>query len=546
MTQLLEQLTRGITTTEVWQGLFLFLLLGVGLYLLGRGLGFILHFDGLIPKIEGISNKALEPRFRRVVLSLIGIGLLVPGLISLHRLTSVTTLKVLTSLTEEEYTQFRILEKKFNEEPGGEKLRIRSENVDWPDLIRRLKQERIDVIIFDITRRLELLREDLLKPLDDRRLFIPSSIYPTLLDNVNLNEHLYFLPYRPNVRIGWWNSHHPTVRDCASEFKQTGPTTWQDVKKFAECGQVAPDSDDCSETRLERYRMVLSAKGAKWTADSDDGDEIDLRSPPLDTALLLLEVLMASGKKPWQVCESWRDEKNEYGPLSVLRDIYRAASPRSCNTDWQTATGHLLSRHVALARNWSFSIATMRESGELQHFHPHVAWEWKKENNNRLRTLLGGDVIALPRYGRHGDEVDEFLRFLISKEAQQILVEDLTWPPTRFDVKDKDKVDPCPDAENPIEEDAICHKDSPPTGEIATKCECLHLDLAHVAVREVMQHAEPTPRFWSPEMHESFASAFHVLVTTEKEAVNEKLKEAAGVYCLAPGGETYRRQEESG
>ena len=537
-------------------GLFFFLLLGVGLSLLGRGLGFAFHFDGWIPKIEWISNEALKPRFH-IVLSLIGIGLFVPGLIGLYRLTSVTTLEVLLSLSEEEYAQFRILEKKFNKEHEGEKLRIRSDNVEWPDLVRRLKQKRLDVIIFDITRRIELLREGLLKPLDDRRRFIPSSVNPIVLDNMNFNKRLYFLPFRPNVRIGWWNSHHPTARACASKskqtkseqpnFKQTGlNNTWQDVKEFAACSNPAPDIGDPSEARLEQYGVVLSANGVKWKA-AEDGDEFGPRSPPLDAGLLLLEVLVASGKKPWQVCESWQYEKNEKKedvPLNVLRDIYRKASPRSSDTNWQTATGHLLSRHVALARNWSFSISTMRDSGELQHFHPHLAWTWKwdGEKNNRFRTLLGGDVIGLPRYGRQGDAVYKLLRFLISKDAQKILVEGLpgkkeglpgkkeglTWPPMRFDVggiigsKDKELQDqeksqkdpPTVETSSPPPiEDEKCHGNSPPTGESATKCARLHLYLARDVVREAMLYAAPTPRFWSPEMHESFASAFRALLT---------------------------------
>ena len=81
MSQLLEQLARNITTTELWQGIFFLFLLGVGLCLLGRGLGFDLNLEGWIPKIEWDSNEVLKPR-SHVVLSLIGIGLFVPGLIA--------------------------------------------------------------------------------------------------------------------------------------------------------------------------------------------------------------------------------------------------------------------------------------------------------------------------------------------------------------------------------------------------------------------------------------------------------------------------------
>jgi hypothetical protein len=368
------------------------------------------------------------------------------------------------------------------------------------------------------------------------------------------------------------------------------PTTWQDVREFAEFSPVP--------NILDQYGVVLSAKGAEWVDEdeidprSPPEDEIDLRSPPLDAALLLFEVLMASGKEPWDICTSW-DKNDEGSPLHVLRDIYKMASPRSSETNWQTATGHLLSRHVALARNWSFSIATMRDSGELQHFHPHAAWAWKRdgEKNNRFRTLLGGDIIALPRYGRYGDDVYKLLQFLISKDAQKILVEGLpkekkkglTWPPMRFDVgsitdSEDEKLqdteesqqeaqdgqgnnsrakNPDPDVETqpivgtssqqPIE-DKECHGDRPPTGEKAAKCARLHLYLARNVVREAMLYAEPTPRFWSPEMHESFTLAFHALVSIkDEEDVAEKLEKAAGLYCLAPESETLKdKQEETG
>jgi hypothetical protein len=192
MLAVLEWLIRTITTTEALWQVFFALLLVAGLYLLGRGLGSAFKYEGSPPTLQ-LNNELLKSRSRVVlsliVPSLIGLGLFVPGLIGLYRLTSMTTLEVLTSLSEEEYTQFQGLEEMFHKKYKGEKLRIRSENVNWSDLIRRLKQQQIDVIIFDVTRRLELLREDLLKPLDDHRLLIPSSIYPTLLDNVNFDKH---------------------------------------------------------------------------------------------------------------------------------------------------------------------------------------------------------------------------------------------------------------------------------------------------------------------------------------------------------------------
>jgi hypothetical protein len=235
-------------------------------------------------------------------------------------------------------------------------------------------------------------------------------------------------------------------------------------------------------------------------------------------------------------------------------------------------------RNYCLARNWSFSIATMRDSGELQYFHPHVAWAWKRDGEtkekNNFRTLLGGDVIALPRYGRQGDAVDKLLRFLISKDAQKILVEGpsekkdgVTWPAMRFDVggitgsEDKKLQDQNESQKDGLtgkqegltwppmrfdvggitgSKDEKCHKDSPPTGAEAAECARLHLYLARDVVREAMLYAAPTPRFWSPEMHESFTSAFHALVSTkekEEEEVTAKLKDAAGLYCLEPESE---------
>jgi hypothetical protein len=64
-------------------------------------------------------------------------------------------------------------------------------------------------------------------------------------------------------------------------------------------------------------------------------------------------------------------------------------------------------------------------------------------------------------------------------------------------------------------------------------------------VRQAMLYAASTPRFWSPEMHESFTSAFHALVSTEnEEKIAEKPEEAAGLYCLAPRGETPKDKEK--
>ena len=98
---------------------------------------------------------------------------------------------------------------------------------------------------------------------------------------------------------------------------------------------------------------------------------------------------------------------------------------------FDTEIDNLQSGRAAIAQNWSFTSAVLAKDGRLDDFRVGPGWSGPA----RAAHVVGGDVLGLPR-GITGEQravALDLARFLMSKEAQELLVQRNAWPSIRTD-----------------------------------------------------------------------------------------------------------------
>jgi len=299
-------------------------------------------------------------------------------------------LRVLTGIGHEEFEVFRDLTKQFEREHG---LTVEVENVTPETALRRLEEEKFDLVTFDINNRHELGRSGLLEELSEEKYkgLIPSSVIPELLEHLEVDGKRYFAPYRPNALLVFLN------KERFAEMGIEYPKTWWDVKEIA-----------------------------KRFYERDGEARVVIHGKDKDIPLTLLQIIRSAGGSP-------RDLLNPQSKaaLEFVRQLYPYVFPKSSQVDWQTACGFLLTDSAYLARNWSFSISVMRQADRDTDFEIYSGWSWSSDS--KPSNLLGGEFLALPKNAPHKKLAIELMRFLMSREVQEKLATELCWPVMRMD-----------------------------------------------------------------------------------------------------------------
>jgi ABC-type glycerol-3-phosphate transport system substrate-binding protein len=261
-------------------------------------------------------------------------------------------LRILTSLSQEELQVFEALVTPFGTQHG---LPVAVENVTGPQAISKLKHEKgqVDLVIFDINEaRVKLVRDNLLEDLSGVRELRPSSMYPVMMQYLDVDEKRFFLPFRLNVRLVFVNR-----------------------KKLAEL--------DPSAARPETWADVLDV-AKRWHA-RDGKPRVVVTGGDAEAPLLLLELILSAGGDPCRVLHP-----QSQAAIQLLRELWQYVSPTSSDVDWQTASSFLLAEDVYVARNWAFALSLIHDAGREQDFEVYVGWRW-------ARRLPGAATFSFSR-----------------------------------------------------------------------------------------------------------------------------------------------------
>jgi trehalose transport system substrate-binding protein len=275
---------------------------------------------------------------------------------------------------------------------------VRAIDVPAEVLTQRLKAMRaagrmeIDLFAQDNMRLQELVEAGLVQTLDEREASLDASVLRVLATEGIIGGRRYFLPFRPNVQIVYYN---------AEKFEAYGlnpPRTWQELlgaaRTFREkegIGRVLFQAVGGASTTTQLYEWIVSA----------GGDPLDFAHP---------------------------------GTLATFRFLEQLApylSPESRRAESDTTNDALAQEAAYLAQNWPFGIRLLIQDYGKRNIRTYSGWTGPV----REAHVIGGDVLGIPVGAAHRELALRLIRHLQSREVQEILATGLGWPAIREDAK---------------------------------------------------------------------------------------------------------------
>ena len=274
--------------------------------------------------------------------------------------------------------------------------RVRAIDVPPELLTQRLRAMRdagrmeIDLFAQDNMRLQELVEAHLVVALNEAEARIDPAVLPSLAAEGVLAGRRYFLPFRPNVQIAYYN---------ARKFDAYGlrpPRTWKELLAVARTfkeregiGRVLFQGVGGAPTVTQLYEWIVSA----------GGDPFDFTSTGTEAT------------------------------FRFLRELAPSLSPDSRRAKWDTTNDALAQESAYLAQNWPFGIRLLVRDYGKREIQTYSGWAGPA----REAHVIGGDVLGIPVGAPNHALALGLIRHLQSREMQEILASRLGWPTIRAD-----------------------------------------------------------------------------------------------------------------
>lgn len=268
--------------------------------------------------------------------------------------------------------------------------------IEASDLITKLEamnianKMEIDIIAQDNMALAQLVDKGLVEDLSEYRDLIPSEIIESLIPVGEFSEKLYFMPYRPNVEIDFYNE---------KRFNEHGlkpPTNWDEFLAVA-------------KTLKEKEGVGRAA--IKGTLDGN-------------TTVQLFEFIRQAGGDPLVL-----NDEGSIKAYTFLKELWPYLSPDTKKADWNTMNKYLATESVYYGANWPFAINVIVKDGGKEEIKAAKAISGPAKQSK----VLGGEVIGIPVGSPNKELAFEFTKYLMSRETQEILVKEMGWPSARSD-----------------------------------------------------------------------------------------------------------------
>ncbi len=308
-----------------------------------------------------------------------------------------TTITFSDSLAESEVAGVKDVLKMFQDETG---VTVNLTAVTAQDLPQKLQVEvnsdhhTIQLFAQDNLALATLVDKGLVEDLSDVQL--PDGITPSLIPQM-FDGKQYFLPYRPNVRITYVN------KDRFSSAGVSPPTTVDEYKAVAE---------------------KLKAAGGVGKVTLSLADQPD--TGPL--GVTVSEWVVSYGGNPLLLNDS-----GSVQAFTFLQGMWKEGdfAPESKLAKYDTEVDDLKGETSWMATNWPFTTAELASTGILDKFSVYAGWKGPA----RAAHVIGGEVLGIPKgvSGKQKEAAIALAQFLVSKEAQTVLVAKNSWPSVRSD-----------------------------------------------------------------------------------------------------------------
>jgi len=350
------------------------------------------------------TTAAMSPGKRILLLLLILV--LAAAAVHLHRdlcderfssadnVVSTTTLNISMALGESEWEIMR--SEVFPAFEREHSCTIKAVNIEAVDLLQKVElmhkagSMEIDVMFLDNMNLAPYVEKRLVLDLSPYRDLMDSAVYSSLVEPLEFAGSLMFFPGRPNVQITYYNT------DIFDGKRYRIPRTWDELievsrrlKEEFGAGKVAIHGTLDPNTTTHVFEFVQAA-GGDITVLNDEG------------------------------CVK---------AFTFLQKLYPHLSPESRKANWNTTNKFISEESVYLARNWPFGMNVIVQQNRKTNIQSYDTWSGPAGK----ATMIGGDVIAIPRRGGNHELALNFAVYLMSAPVQTTFVTRLGWPPIRND-----------------------------------------------------------------------------------------------------------------
>lgn len=303
-------------------------------------------------------------------------------------------LKVAMSLTEDEWKVMR--EKVIPAFEKKEKIAVEAVQVEASDLPQLLEamdragSMQIDLFAQDNMQLALLTSKNLVEDLSTYENIIPRTVPRALVSNLRTGDRLYFMPYRPNVQITYYNK---------AKFDKYGlkpPRNWDELlavaKKFKQ--------------KEKTGKVLFQAWGG---------------SP---TATQLYEWIVSAGGDPFKF-----NDRGCVRTFTFIQKLWPYLSPDSRRAKFDNTNEYLERESAYLAQNWSSGFSELVKNKRNSDKKTYSGFRGPR----RYAHVIGGEVLGIPKGTRKTQQALLFIKHLQSKEIQEIFVSELGWLSIRTD-----------------------------------------------------------------------------------------------------------------
>lgn len=304
------------------------------------------------------------------------------------------TLHVTMALGEEEWEVMR------NEViPGFEEqygVKVQADQIEATDVIKQLQamneagDMQIDVIAQDANNLSALVYGGLVEDLSDYTDIIPAETMGTMAEAGVFNGKTYFMPYRPNAEINYYNT------EMFEKYGLTPPTNWDELYNAA---KTIKDQEG-----IGRICLKLSMSG---------------------DAIELVEFIRSAGGDPLVL-----NDEGCVEAFTFLQKLWPELSEDTTTATFSTTNTYLATDEVYYAPNWPFGANILVKDGGKTTI---SATEGFSGPDGFVKTL-GGEMLGIPVGSKNKEMALNFIQYMESKEVQTLLMKENGWMSFRSDV----------------------------------------------------------------------------------------------------------------
>jgi trehalose transport system substrate-binding protein len=251
----------------------------------------------------------------------------------------------------------------------------------------------VDVMAQDNLRMEPFVRLGLIEDLSSLESDIDPAVFQGLIDGGKFDGKLFFVPYRTNVQLTYYRT------DIYDELGLDPPASWDDFKADCEAFLARDGEPRCLFKAAFDPTAVNPTQMWEWIV-SAGGDPTVLNDAGSVAAFEFVQSLQEEG----------------------------LLHPDSALAKWDTSNDSFARGDVYLMQNWPFGIGVIKDLG-LTDFVAYHGFSGPV----REAHVVGGEVLAITKGTPRKDTAWQFIKFLESKEAQEILAAKNGWPNVRGD-----------------------------------------------------------------------------------------------------------------